>query len=362
MAQMPFEKADELREFLFTIIESLPNGILLADRDGFLLAVNRKASALLGMVGSSMQNRSCWEIMAQALGVSREDMAKLKKPGGRILTEISNSPHSEGKKFVSIARNDLKSPFLHISGFFLSFEDVTYLVMLEGQIDRRKRFTAMKDMAAHMSQELKNPLGSLELYASMLKRELRHDPDNERITIQMTRAVRTMDHLLNNYVAFASLPAPHFGRLAVREWLDETVAQLCLLDKGGHVFIVDYKHEDDLLAGDADLLLLLSINIGMNAMESMKESGEIRIETRTLPISEGHPGFVEIKFMDQGRGIPKKDLDTIFDPFFTTKDRASGLGLAIVHHIIDAHHGLVKIESNEGVGTSVIVLLPTGIC
>ncbi|MDH5297789.1 MAG: PAS domain-containing protein, partial [Desulfobulbaceae bacterium] len=218
MTHVSFEEADQLREFLFAVIESLPNGMLFANRDGQVLAMNQKARTLLGLVGCSVQHRSSWELLGQALGVSRAELAKLQVPGSSLLCQVGRKNAATEKRYLSIARNELRSPFLQVGGFFLSVEDVTYLSLAEAQFDRQRRFNAMQEMAVCMSQELKNPLGSLELYASLLNREMSGDPDNQRLTGRMLSAIHTMDHLLNNYVTFASLPEPRLGPVDIRQW------------------------------------------------------------------------------------------------------------------------------------------------
>lgn len=359
MSQFSFDKVDHLREFLFTVIESLPNGILLADRDGRLQAANQNACILLGLAGRSYLDRSCWEILNQNLGISFDELSKLHTPAGKILCEIKGEDGDDEQRCISISRNELKSPFLHISGFFLSFDDVTYPAMVATQIDRQKRLAAMQEMAVSMTQELKNPLGSLELYASILKREVSDDPDNERVTEQMIRAVHTMNYLLDNYVTFSSLPEPRFAPVNISDWLEEATNQLQLLDSGKEIsFVSRYNHNVEEVLGDAELLRQLALNIGLNAIEAMEYSGEIVIKTRTISSSEDYSGYLEIKFIDRGEGISEENIKKIFDPFFTTRNRAKGLGLAIVHHIVEAHHGFVNAESKLGHGSTFAVMLP----
>lgn len=359
LTRISFDKADHLREFLFTVIESLPNGILFADRDGHLQAVNQKACSLLGLTGRSFLHRSCWEIMRQNLRISPEELSQLKVPAGQIVCEVTGNGQDEGKRCISISRNELKSPFLHITGFFLSFDDVTYPAMVATQMDRQKRLAAMQEMAVSMTQELKNPLGSLELYASLLKRELSDDPDNERVAEQMVRAVHSMNHLLDNYATFSSLPGPRLAPVNIRHWLEQACGHLQLLDTDKEMaFTFKYNHAVEEIIGDAELLRQLALNIGLNCIESMENGGELVVKTRVLSSSGVHPGFLEVKFIDQGEGIAEENLKKIFDPFFTTRNRAKGLGLAIVHHIVEAHHGFVKVESRPGQGSTFTVLLP----
>ncbi len=333
--------------------------MLFADRDGQTLAVNQKARRLLGLAGVSVQNRSCWELLGRVLQVGQADLVRLQKSGSNLLCEAVGGDRQGEKRYLAIARNELRSPFLQMGGFFLSVEDVTYLHLAEAQFDRQRRFEAMQEMAVCMSQELKNPLGSLELYASILHRELRDDPDNQRITSRMSSAIHAMDHLLDNYVTFASLPRPQPGQVNVRQWLDGAVAQVSQLDRAsGVVFSCHYHHRGEAIVGDPDLLRQLVFNLLVNAIESIRGGGEVTVSSRDLAAEAGRPAFLEVRVKDSGCGIEEQDRERIFDPFFTTKDRASGLGLAAAHYIIEAHQGLIRVESRPGVGATFTVLLP----
>ena len=103
------------------------------------------------------------------------------------------------------------------------------------------------------------------------------------------------------------------------------------------------------------------MNILMNAAQAIEEKGTIEIETRHIEIGRrADDRRVEIRISDTGKGIPAKELSKIFDPFFTTRPvgEGTGLGLSIAYDIIDAHYGEIKVESEEGTGTTFIVSLP----
>ncbi len=359
MAQATFDTPEHLREFFFAMIESLPGGILLADRQGNLLAVNQKGAQLLDLVGSSLQNKTCWGLLSQKFGLTHE-LAALRLSGGRLLCEMPASVAGAEKRCILISRNDLQSPFLHVAGFLLSLEDVTFPALMEMHLDRSKRFAAMQEMAEAMSQELKNPLGSLELYASILKRELAGDPDNERVAARMLGAVRTMHHLLDNFVTFSGFPLPQMQKLdmvAVLKKSMETLREMA----GEHGILMESRIEAEqaYLLGDQALLAQLLLNLGLNAMESMSVGGTFFIGLRTLPSDREHGALVEIRVQDRGAGIAPENLQKIFDPFFSTKGRNRGLGLAISHAIAEAHHGLIEVESEPGRGATFRVLLPS---
>lgn len=358
MAQATFDTPEHLREFFFAMIESLPGGILLADRQGNLLAVNQKAAQLLDLGGGSLQSKTCWGLLSQKFGLTHE-LAALSLSGGRLLCETQVPNGGAEKRCFLISRNDLQSPFLHVAGFFLSVEDVTFPALMEMHLDRSKRFAAMQEMAEAMSQELKNPLGSLELYASILKRELADDPDNERVTARMLGAVRTMHHLLDNFVTFAGFPLPRMERLDMVTVLRKSMETLREM-AGEHGILLESRIEAEqaYLFGDQALLGQLLLNLGLNAIESMPVGGTFSLSLRMLPPDREHRALVEIRVQDRGAGIAPENLQKIFDPFFSSKGRNRGLGLAISHAIAEAHHGLIEVESEPGRGATFRVLLP----
>lgn len=352
-----FDTADQLRAMLFAMLESMPGGVLLADPRGMLIAANQKAGNILGLVGSAIQNRNCWEVLERVLGADQHDLAGLRFSGGSVLL-APRAGVADEPSYLLVSRNDLQSPFRSVGGFFLSIEDVTYPVMVEAQRHRRQRFDAMQDMAISVSQELKNPLGSLELLTSLLERELAADPDYQRITGQMRNAVRTMNHLLDNYLTFARLPGPEWRNISIGKVLAAVLDTLRPLGLEREVvFDCHAGHQPDDFTADAALLGQLLLNLGINAMESMPDGGVVQFATRTLPPNRHHPPLLEIRCRDSGSGIVAATQEKIFDPFFSTKGGSRGLGLAIVHHIAESHGGFVRAESTAQ-GSTFTVLLP----
>lgn len=354
-----FDQADQLREFFFAMLESLPGGLILADRRGGLLALNRRATALLGLSGMSVQGRDCRELLAGSLGLEAATLEALGRPAGRLLVEAT--PRGEGgeKRLLLLARNELQSPFLGVEGFFLSLEDMTYPAMIEAHLDRRKRLAGIQDMTVSLSQELRNPLGGLELYASMLRRDLGDDPDYQRLTTRMLAAIGTINHLLDNALTFASQPRPEKERFAVDPWLERVLAALAPQGEAAGVrFVPRWEHSNSVLNGDPGLLEQMMFNLGLNALESMAGPGEIELATRTLAAGKDSPPLLAISWRDRGRGIAAEQRERIFDPFYSTKKGGKGLGLAIVHHIVEGHQGFIRVESEPGRGSVFTVLLP----
>lgn len=355
--QLCFEEPELVREYFFALLESLASGILLVNPAGRIQAVNAKAGELLGLSVSSIVQRDCWEVLGQFLQLDAEAADKLKQPGGGLVLE-RRLPSGE-KNMLCLTRSELKSPFQRLrGGFFLRLEDVGGKSVIKAQADRRKRLEAMRELAVNFNQELKTPLGSIELYASLLKRELAEDPDNRRLAEQIMQAVRTMDDLLHNSLIDSSLPAPKKQRMPLKKWLKEVVIRLRELDQQHHYrFRLQIDLGQQEILADHALMSLMAENAGRNAMESMPEGGEIEIGGRMVPDDGGRVLF-ELRFTDSGCGIAAEHLGQVFDPFYTTKQNAKGMGLPVVHLVAEAHHGLVRIESEQGKGTVLAVLLP----
>jgi signal transduction histidine kinase len=101
------------------------------------------------------------------------------------------------------------------------------------------------------------------------------------------------------------------------------------------------------------------LNLILNAMQAMPTRGALEIATRSLPPGAGGPGgAIELRVADTGLGIAPENLARIFDPFFTTSKSGTGLGLSVVHQIVERHSGLIRVESEVGVGTTFTVTLP----
>jgi two-component system sensor histidine kinase HydH len=108
------------------------------------------------------------------------------------------------------------------------------------------------------------------------------------------------------------------------------------------------------IMADPDRLNQVLLNVYLNAIESMGDGGEIKIEIA----SSQKAGGIEIQISDTGCGISQEDLSKIFDPYYTTKSSGTGLGLAITHNIMEAIGGEILVESRPGQGTTFRITIP----
>ncbi len=221
-------------------------------------------------------------------------------------------------------------------------------------IERTRRLAAMGEMAARIAHEIRNPLGSMSIFATLLERELAGD-GSRNLAEQISKGIKSLDNLLSNMLLFANSPEARLKIIDVREAIEDSILLAKGREKSGVEITVSHSGET-VIAADPNLLRQLFLNLIINALDAVDENGRVEVETRL--VEKDGTRQMEIKVSDNGRGIAAEELDRIFDPFFTTKERGTGLGLAIVTSVVDAHAGWIKADSTPGEGTAFTIGIP----
>lgn len=236
---------------------------------------------------------------------------------------------------------------------------------LREEAERNHRLAAIGEMAARMAHELRNPLGSIELFSSLLKKGLA-DPALRRYADYISSATTAMDYALSNLLLFTRTPTPHFRRTDLKRVIEEAhLFALPLIQQNRIRWSESIDSLPEWVWCDEDLLRQILLNLILNAVEAMPRGGALRLAVLARPAAERSNadapvnGGVTITISDTGTGISDEILPKIFDPFFSTKQRGTGLGLAIVHNAVTAHGGSIQIESKRDEGTTFTLILPS---
>ena len=223
------------------------------------------------------------------------------------------------------------------------------------QLERRKRLSALGEMAAGVAHEVRNPLGGILLSATMLESDLSTLPASRKLAERISRAARTLDGVVGDILAFASHAEPRRQPVDVHLLVHEAVE---LLEPGAGDRTVTVETPEPLAMVEADPVQLRRalLNVIGNAMAAGGERGRVWIHVDRVKASEEE--MVRISVLDDGPGVPVALRDRIFNPFFTTKDSGTGLGLAIVHGIVESHGGRIEVADREGGGAVFRLLIP----
>jgi len=225
------------------------------------------------------------------------------------------------------------------------------------QLIRSEKMAAVGQLAAGVAHELNNPLTGILGFAQLLMQSSdlsgREREDLESIHVESQRCRQIIQNLLK----FSRRKEPLKAPIEIVQLLDSTLDLVYYeVSTSGIEVIKEYIPSAPPIFGDSAQLQQVFVNIVTNAKQAMEErgTGELRIKV------EADPTHLRVLFKDNGCGIAKQNLSKIFDPFFTTKPvgKGTGLGLSVSYGIIESHGGAVRVESEEGVGTTVTVELP----
>lgn len=219
--------------------------------------------------------------------------------------------------------------------------------------ERTSRLAAMGEMAAKIAHEIRNPLGSMLIFSTILCRELDGQAKQQKLAGFIVESVRNLDRILSDMLVFSRSPEPTLAPIEISDVIREAL-EACSGHNGIDVIMDSSLSGGFIVPGDARLLKQLFVNLLFNAFDAIGDNpGSVSISTGAR---DGKS--LEVVVKDSGRGMDEETLDRVFDPFFTTRDSGTGLGLAIVSSIAKAHGGEITCASRPGYGTSFTLNLP----
>ena len=343
------DEARRRRQFIETVLSEVSAGILAAGADGRITVANRQAVRLLGLP----------EDPVFASPTPLEDAVP---EVGEILAVARTVGHAEGEVDISRSRETLR---LRVrasrtgEGVVLTFDDITRLLSAQ-------RNAAWRDVARRIAHEIKNPLTPIQLSAERIRRKFRRNVEPadldtfDRCTETIVRQVGDIGRMVDEFSAFARMPAPQVSDQDAAELLREAVFARRVAAPD-----IDWVMGDPLpeaaLRVDGRMLAQALANVLKNAVESVRArqathpepAGRIRVDIQT------DASGVAFVIEDNGLGLPEKDRDRLTEPYVTTREKGTGLGLAIVKRILEDHGGdLVLGDVGEGRGARVVLKLP----
>jgi len=344
---------EEARSYLFSVLESLKAGVLVLDRELRPTFTNRRLRELVGEVNETRAAQLMGEKLAASLKQGETDFLPLECE--RVVHGRGTAPTP-----VHLTVSEVMIAGGGSGGYVLVFQDISRLKRLEAEAARSRRLAALGEMAAGIAHEVRSPLGGIELCASLLKEQGKGQA--KRLATEILTAVQRLHTTLSHLLSFAaeprimaeSLPVPFLLRA-----VEDMAASL--FRKGQWKLETEVEPNLPPLWADRELLLQALFNLVVNATEAMPRGGTVRIQAQRSALSSANGRIhreVELKVIDEGVGISPEDRERIFDPFFTTKPKGTGLGLALTHKIVCAHHGSIEVFSVPGQGSCFTLFLP----
>jgi signal transduction histidine kinase len=217
------------------------------------------------------------------------------------------------------------------------------------QLERRNRLAALGEMAAGLAHEIRNPLGGIQLYASLLMKDLADQPAALTVVGKISAGVKRLEALVGQVLQFSREIVCSQRPMDLAETIEQVVDLTGAAASAKRVQIIVDGPRPMQIVGDPILLGQTIMNLLLNAIEAMPDAGAVTLRYSPPPEESPAKQF-HLIVRDTGPGIPTSVLDRIFNPFFTTKDSGTGLGLSIVHRVVEAHSGTIYASNDPGGG------------
>ncbi|WP_068467192.1 two-component system sensor histidine kinase NtrB [Candidatus Protochlamydia phocaeensis] len=356
---------DFVTHYLEAILQHISQGILFIDANGVVTTYNAAAESLLGIPRKELLFHPFCDFFSDPfLGFSLKEalhsnfcpkvsfVSWTTKEGEKKELEVEATFVALGSQSYPLDyRQPTESP---IQGLLVLIRNITEVRRLQQIANRHDRLKELGEMAAHLAHEIRNPLGGIKGFATLLHQDLRDRPDLQQMATYIMEGTDSLNHFVSNILNYTRPFHPHFELIDIIGYLEE-MRPLLQADQAWNerlFFEFNKKVPHLVLPIDPDLFKSALLNLFVNAIQAMPEGGKLSVTVD----QEKDYGLILIQ--DTGIGIPKDDLPKIFSPFFTTKEGGTGLGLAEVHKVIQAHQGWIEVQSEIGKGTTFMIKLP----
>ena len=368
MPRRAVKKSPNTDVFFRHMVGNMRNGVLAITRDGRVVLVNEEACRLFRLPPpQTLIGRPYADVLGEHPDIVRVlggafGMAALPN---RAELRLSSTDMVIGYT-LSLVRQEDGEPV----GAALFFKDLTLVEQQEERERLRDRLAAVGEMAAVMAHEIKNPLAGIEVMAGLLRRKTKDNADAQALVAEIINEAKLANSIVQEVLSFVrpvkvqSFPTSMADTLSSALTLADGEAQ-----RGEIAIHVDVPTDLPTVGGDYHQLTQVFSNLLINAYQALDGQGRIDVTARLATTAEegallpdGHQPVetMIIDIADSGPGIPADVAEKIFNPFFTTKPKGSGLGLAVVRKIVDAHDGRIDMSTAEGRGTRFRVTLRVG--
>lgn len=339
-----------LEKYTNSIIDSIKNGVVAVNNDMLITSINPGTKAIFNIdndcIGQSFLDIFySFEIIEDNINSAINENTIIENI--EVDLKVENS-----EKSLKVSIFPLN--YLNINkGVVIIFEDITQLKKIQKQVQRNDRLASVGQLATGIAHEIRNPLAIIKMIDQTMKIELKDNKEAVEELEIIDEEVERANKVIKSLMEFGKQNKSKKEYCSLNTVMDEvlTIVNKYVIQHG--VSVEFEKSELPYTSLDKDELKQAFINIIFNAVDAMQAGGKLII---TTDIDQNK--WIKISFKDNGAGIDEKDLEQIFNPFFTTKDEGTGLGLPIVHKIIEEHGGIINVNSKSGEGTTFEVLFP----
>lgn len=343
--------------FLSSVLAHVPVGIVVVDMDGKISLFNEEAERLTGLLAEEVIGGFYGDVLPAQVNEPTSAVYTLTH-GSVIESHERDLTHTSGDTLpvrfsTAWIYGDDGQPF----GVLEFFEDLRPLRDLQTRMQQSASLAALGEMAAQVAHELRNPLAGVQGFAQFLLEDIEEEHPSRKTAEKIMVGVKDIDRIASRLLEFTRPMSPNYQNVDLCEVLEQEVelARAELADRRNVHLELEIPQERVRVWCDGILIKQAVLNLLKNSMQELNDSGgRINVSLRWDLLRNR----VNILVVDDGSGIDEVTLPKIFNPFFTTRTTGTGLGLAMVKKIVEAHRGIIDVTSVKGEGTHFRIELP----
>ncbi len=356
------ENREISREFR-ALLDNIPDSLTLLDPSMQVVWSNLSTAKQLNCSLSDLENHHCNQLWTECS--ARDDDCPVRKSFISCQVEKAivkaGDDRSWGVRAIPISNRHGQ-----VVSVIKMASDITRQIQLREEASRASQLAALGELAAGVAHEINNPINGIINYAQILADQFGEETENQEIVREIIDEGERVANIVKNLLDFAKARPESKNPVSVEDILAASLALTkSQLNRDGIKLIIDMNPGLPPVLGHLQQIQQVVLNLISNARYALNQKYSaadpdkiFHIETEVCSDPEGR--FVRLSFLDQGTGIPPEVLPKVMDPFYSTKPSGSGtgLGLSISHGIIKDHGGEIRIFSEAGQYTRVVIDLP----
>lgn len=337
--------------FASEMVANLPEGIILTDSDLKIHYINKVASAMLGVNADTAIGRDSGDILPDNIYLMSNSVTN----SDAVVEKEIEIKEKDGKVIPSsVIVTEVITEDGSRVGLMYILKNLSQLKQLQLEIQKKDKLAVIGNLAAGVAHEVRNPLSSIKGYAVHFKSLFSEDNENREAAEVLINETERLNRVITELLEI-SRPSDIKPQLTDLRSILKTTLRLIQPDsetRSAVQFTIDVDDAVSHIFVDPDRFKQVLMNIYLNSIQAMPDGGQLF--TKVYPLNDQ----IVIVISDTGTGLSNDIEKRMFDPYFSTKTTGTGIGLAVVQKIVEAHNGEITVSSEIGKGTAITISLP----
>jgi len=345
------------------VLRNIRTGVITVDADGRLLYANPASEDILGFKAREWLGRSVMPEFARLAPEFWAAVTSTSRRGVRLM-RVEATVHRPDHSFpIGVTTTTLDGPVGARPRVSAIFTDISDSKRLEELHLRAERLEAVAELSSSLAHEIKNPLASIRSSVEQLGKSSRANPDEKFLANLIVRESDRLSRLLSEFLDFSRVRVTECRPMDLHLVAEAAIRLVRQHPDCAAGVKITLEGGATPMEGDEDLLHRVVSNLVLNAVQAAGSRAAVKVRTglaaaHELPGGAGIANPVALRVSDNGPGIPAELQERLFEPFATGRVGGTGLGLAIVQRAVEAHRGLVLVDTKAGGGTTFTVYFP----